>query len=669
MSNATNGTIEDSSATVTIVENDVSNLSWSDIENGVNGYSATGVEDYQGIGWRFENVGDVNGDGIDDLFVRAYRSAVEPNDTYLYYGNEDGVFDFSTLDGSNGVRFQGSLLYAVGDINNDGLADFKLGGVDHAAHSIVGNPGTPYVGDLGIVLGRADWGSGVLDFGANGENTDSLLPVGPENRLVVTYNGSTDNVAVIPTMDINGDGLNDLFVTMPNYDGPGDAQGRQFVLFGTESGLSAVTELTNYNFDGSDGFTVDATNANSTLGWVGIAETIGDVNGDGFADMVVDVDQDAMIIFGGSNVGATGSITVDDIDGTNGILVRGMSGSMTNVGDLNGDGIDDLASGYNIILGRSSFKGGQPEYNVLDLTNVLFDGDTVPLSDGVRSGGDINGDGFDDLLVNGYRSSDPLYVIYGSDTVFSLDNGLLEIDPASYVTRQNGFSWEHTGSTANSVLVPALGDWNGDGFADIAAGDYVADENGTTNGGIFGVVYGGDFTGSISASSTQGDDFIEGTQYADALSGGNGDDHICGEGGADAISGGSGNDTIVVGDASFQTVDGGGGYDTLVLGGNGIDIDFTAVSSDLVTGMEEINITGNGSNMLTLDTYSVLGMSDTSNTLLIHGDQDDSITLTTGEGGSSWQATGTTTIEGQIYSIYEVGLASVIIDNDVQIVV
>src|SRR4030095_2356274 len=108
-------------------------------------------------------------------------------------------------------------------------------------------------------------------------------------------------------------------------------------------------------------------------------------------------------------------------------------------------------------------------------------------------------------------------------------------------------------------------------------------------------------------------------------------------GGAGAIRGGAGDDRITVGSLAFRSVDGGGGIDTLTLTGGGQSFDFTAIANDRIAGIEALDITGTGSNSLTLSYADVAAMTeansfaftvaDSHRALVVEGNTGDSVTL------------------------------------------
>ena len=99
---------------------------------------------------------------------------------------------------------------------------------------------------------------------------------------------------------------------------------------------------------------------------------------------------------------------------------------------------------------------------------------------------------------------------------------------------------------------------------------------------------------------------------------------MIGRGGADVFHGGAGDDNIRVADLSFALVDGGSGDDALHLAGSNLNLDL-ANFDDKISGIESICIYGRGDNTLTLTAADLLNLSDTTNTLKVHGNAGDHI--------------------------------------------
>ena len=146
----------------------------------------------------------------------------------------------------------------------------------------------------------------------------------------------------------------------------------------------------------------------------------------------------------------------------------------------------------------------------------------------------------------------------------------------------------------------------------------------------------------------------------DTLNGGGGNDTLLGGSGKDLFEGGSGNDVIGLSSASFAKIDGDGGVDTIRLEGAGILLDLTSIPQSAIRGIERIDLTGSGGNVLTLSITDVLDLSDSSNQLLVLGNAGDTVHM-----GAGWTTGAVVTIAGQTYQSYGAGLATLLVDTDV----
>ncbi len=135
------------------------------------------------------------------------------------------------------------------------------------------------------------------------------------------------------------------------------------------------------------------------------------------------------------------------------------------------------------------------------------------------------------------------------------------------------------------------------------------------------------------------------------------------QGGADVIYGGAGDDTVYIADASFFKVDGGSGHDILVWDNDGL-LDLSALNESALEGFEGIDLSYNTGD-LSLDFLDVLNLSDTSNTVRIDGDADNTVTLQ----GGGWVDSGSVVDGGETYTSYTQGQAVVQIDTDIVVVI
>jgi hypothetical protein len=333
----------------------------------------------------------------------------------------------------------GSDLGTAGDVNGDGYLDV-----------IVGAPGCD--SGLGAYQGRAY----VYYGSATGLSATPAWSFAPDKAP--TYFGTSVGTAG----DINGDGFDDVIVGAPRYNsGQGGNQGKVFVFYGSDSGLSATPDWTviSDQHPGDFGYSVG---------------TAGDVNKDGYADVIVGcpsytVDQTwegRIFVYPGSKDGLDEN-KVWTVDGDNAYSRFGAS--VGTAGDVNKDGFDDVIVGA-FQYGYPSTKGGAFVYYGSD-TGIAGPHNWSSMgtqTDDARYGfyvatlGDVNGDSYDDIVVGEPLHHDGLtpdvgriHVFYGSDTGPSL------IADWIFTGEQ---AWEGLG------FVSSAGDVNHDGYDDLIVG-------------------------------------------------------------------------------------------------------------------------------------------------------------------------------------------------------
>ena len=140
------------------------------------------------------------------------------------------------------------------------------------------------------------------------------------------------------------------------------------------------------------------------------------------------------------------------------------------------------------------------------------------------------------------------------------------------------------------------------------------------------------------------------------LIGGQNDDLLVGNGGADVLRGGEGDDTLAISDLSFVRLVGGHGTDTLRLDGNGISLDLTTLADNRILDVEKIDLRGHGANTLTLSVRDVYNLSDSSNTITILKDAEDTAHI-----GAGWTSSGSQVVDGVSFDRFVQGQATLLI--------
>jgi hypothetical protein len=282
--------------------------------------------------------------------------------------------------------------------------------------------------------------------------------------------------------DVNGDGYTDVIVGAHGYDNGQTDEGAAFVYYGSSVGLST-----------SPNWMVES---DQTYAYLGSVSTAGDVNGDGYADVIVgamyytngQVDEGRAFVYHGSATGL--SVTANWTTESN--QAHALFGTVSTAGDVNGDGYAD------VIVTASNYDNGQTDEG----RAYVYHGSAMGLSAtadwtaecdqvgaqfgrSVGTAGDVNGDGYADVIVgaynygNGQTNEGRAYVYHGSAMGLSATAAwMAESDQAD----------AHLG-----ISVDAAGDVNGDGYADVIVGAHGYDGGETDEGRAY--VYHGSSSG------------------------------------------------------------------------------------------------------------------------------------------------------------------------------
>jgi hypothetical protein len=333
-------------------------------------WTAAGEAASDNFGYSVATAGDVSGDGYSDVIVGAYGNAGNMGKAYLYLGGPSGLSTASswTAAGEAALDDFGYSVATAGDVNGDGYSDVIIG-----AHGNADNAGKAY-----LYLG-----------GPSGLSTASSW------TTVGEASGDDFGYSVATAGDVNGDGYSDVIVGAPYNSGN---TGKAYLYLGGPSGLSTASSWTTVGEASGDDFG-------------GSAATAGDVNGDGYSDVIVGAPYNsgntgkAYLYLGGPSGLSTASswTTVGEASGD------GFGGSVATAGDVNGDGYLDVivgAYGNTSNTGKAYLYLGEPS-GLSGASSWTAAGEAADdnLGNSVSTAGDVNGDGYSDVIVGAYGNN------------------------------------------------------------------------------------------------------------------------------------------------------------------------------------------------------------------------------------------------------------------------
>jgi len=345
-----------------------------------------GYYDDSYLGYSVASAGDINGDGIDDIIIGSPEKDSEGGEyagyAYIVFGRVGGISadllsDTTSLDGSNGFAVAGKRVNDNLGISVSYAGDINNDGIDDV---IIGAPGGDIVTPDGTFAGNA--GEAYILFGSKTTFPPIVSAYDIIGKVGMTIQGKfiVDDLgqSVSYAGDVNGDGIDDVIIGAPRAD-PEDKihAGEAYVIFGSKS-LPDVLHVS--QLDGSNGFAISGKTRRDMLGMS--VSNAGDINGDGISDVIV------------------GAPVATSLNGLSGGAAYIVFGTDTGFPETIRAGEFDGSNGFAVLANGRERLGSSVSY-----------------------AGDMNGDGIDDCMIGAPRAglsplfaSGNVYILYGSKT-------------------------------------------------------------------------------------------------------------------------------------------------------------------------------------------------------------------------------------------------------------
>jgi hypothetical protein len=437
------------------------------------------------MGISVSSAGDVNGDGYSDVIVgaSAYDNGhLNEGVAFIYHSSAMGLNTTATamVESDQDNSDFGFSLAGAGDVNGDGYSDVIVGAFRYSN-------------------GQSEEGAAFVYHGSAG----GIITIAV---IMLESNQATSNFgfSVAGAGDVNGDGYSDVLIGAKYYDNGQSNEGAVFIYQGGATGIIS-----------SPAAMLESNQADS---WLGCSVAgAGDINGDGYSDIIVGADaysngqtyEGVAFVYHGSAAGisTTASAMVESNQSS-----ASLGHSVAGAGDVNGDGYSDVVVGsYNYNNGQSYegvafiYHGSASGISTTPAAMVESNQASAYMGWSVSCAGDVNGDGYSDVLIgataysNGQSGEGVAFVYHGSSS--------------GIITTVAAFLESNQVSADFGRSVSCAGDVNGDGFSDVIVGAQTYD-NGLNNEGAAFVYH-----GSASGISTTAAVVVENNQGGSLLSG------------------------------------------------------------------------------------------------------------------------------------------------------
>jgi len=372
--------------------------------------------------------------------------------------------------GEDSYHYAGLAISPAGDVDDDGLDDFLV----FAQHDLA--QGKTY-----LILGSSLGSTSSIDLSTSGYSF-----IGEASSDMAGFSMSSAG-------DVDDDGLDDLLIGAYGNDDGGSSAGKVYLILGSSLGSTSTIDLSaaDYSFTGE-----------SSTNYAGFSvSSAGDVDNDGMGDILIgaygngSLGGQAYLILGGS-LGSTSSIDLSAADydfyGADSYDYAGID--VSSAGDVDADGFDDILIGANgnddggnnagsahLILGGSRSVTTSIDLSTADYS-FIGEGDNESAGRSVSGAGDVNADGFDDILIGAHTNSDggssagKGYLILGSSLGSTTT---VDLSAADY-----SFVGEAASDWA-AFSVSSAGDVDDDGQDDVLIGAYGNDDGGPAAGKVY----------------------------------------------------------------------------------------------------------------------------------------------------------------------------------------